>query len=100
MEKRICLRCGKHNVTNSWDKHCYSCQNEIYNQNLKQNLIDDEVEETSGEDDVICPYCGEIQENDEGKFYEEGEQIVCCGSCDKEFELETDVSYYYATRRI
>ncbi len=101
MEEKMCVRCGKRTVIlGASGDYCYSCNVDIYNENLKQSLLDDEDCETDCETDVFCPYCGEIQESDEGQFYKEGTKIVCCGDCNKEFKLDTEISYYYSTRRL
>ncbi len=99
-DQKLCIKCGRHPAVGLFNKLCSSCNIETYNCGIKENLINNENTETSGESDVFCPYCGEIQINDEGQFSEEGTENVYCGDCGKEFELETEVSYSYSTKRI
>ncbi|SRR3972149_1020349 len=48
---------------------------------------------------IICPYCG--HEDDESwNLEEEGETQKTCESCEKEFNVEKEVSITYSTSRI
>ncbi len=52
------------------------------------------------EDNIICPYCGcEIDNSDKFYMYE-GEGILECPDCGKDFRYYPDVVVKYSTRRI
>lgn len=54
------------------------------------------AEDTCCEEEIICPYCGQIQI--EPQEYESG--IWDCGECGEEFELDVEVSVTYSTYRV
>ncbi len=104
--KKICERCGKIKPIVSWEKYCYPCQKEIELERIQKEIAESEDEEvdTGSSDYVICPYCGEGLETCYGyedfpEIYEEGEHTITCPECDKDFVLETSVSYYYETHK-
>ena len=51
---------------------------------------------------IICPYCGYERYPDyESEYcYKEGEYIETCGNCEKDFNIETNVSITYTMTRI
>lgn len=51
---------------------------------------------------AICPYCGYINEPDgtEEEFYVEDMHTYECYHCEKEFKMQTIISYYYCTSKI
>lgn len=59
------------------------------------------ITEVDCEDEVFCPYCGLEHEADgeDDAFYVEGEHIFVCHECNKEFLVDTNVSYSYSTSR-
>jgi C4-type Zn-finger protein len=59
---------------------------------LKKNIEEDQKRE-----DIICPYCGEVQDNDSRYHYvtywgEDGEKDCDCESCGKTFSVEEEVT--------
>lgn len=59
----------------------------------------DKYDEFANEqDDMICPYC-EYEFDDCDKEYEEGSMEYECPCCGKTFELETNFSYSWRTRK-
>lgn len=99
--KKICKVCGNERYTLSWEDTCYTCERKKYINDLKQDILSNERYETSCEDEIICPWCGEVQEYDGENYetYEEGEHIIECQCCDRKFKLTTNVSYSYDTKR-
>lgn len=61
---------------------------------LKANLL----EETDGEDVVLCPYCGENDSDD--RYDGEGEHQYTCGWCGMDYSCTVHVSISYSTKRI
>lgn len=107
METKICERCGKNKLMLSWESLCYECQKKVEFEKIQANILeatDDEEVDTFSSDYVICPYCGEAMDTCYGyedfpELYEEGDHLVTCPNCDKEFVLETSISYYYETHK-
>jgi uncharacterized Zn-finger protein len=107
MATKICERCGKNKLMLSWESLCYECQKIVELEKIQANILeatDDEEVDTFSSDYVICPYCGEAMDNCYGyedfpELYEEGDHLVTCPNCDKEFVLETSISYYYETHK-
>lgn len=99
--KKMCSVCKKSRWMLSFEAECHSCQKERQRAELKEQLTSGEIEETSCEDDVICPWCGEDDqpEVDEDDLWVEGEYERRCGCCDKPYLLETSVSISYSTER-
>lgn len=101
MKKQTCERCGKIVDMTTWQTHCYQCQQEIWQEKLKENILSGEEIETSCEDAVYCPYCGDKQDlGDSWDIYEEGEHEYECECCDAKFKVETAVSYTFSTSRV
>lgn len=100
--KKICKVCEKERHMMSWQDTCYSCECDKYLNDVKQNILSDKVSETSCEDNVICPWCGEVQEGDiyNYEYYEEGIHEMQCNDCGRKFILTTNVSYSYDTERL
>lgn len=47
-----------------------------------------------------CPHCGHecgIERNDWFRLYEEGSHEVTCPECDRDFDVETRVSFTFST---
>lgn len=92
-----CKTCGKA-TTLSWQDKCYSCQQREYRVKVKEEI--EETGETDCENEIYCPWCGEIYEPDcESELYEDGEHELTCGECDKRFTVTVNVSYSYDTKR-
>lgn len=107
MATKICERCGKNKPMLSWESLCYECQEIVELEKIQANILeatDDEEVDTLSSNYVICPYCGEAMDTCYGyedfpELYEEGDHLVTCPNCDKEFVLETSISYYYETHK-
>jgi transposase-like protein len=80
--------------------YCY--KHEIIVEQRRKEQITEGLEEGKFEyeDEILCPYCGEVYEDDEYQFYEEGEHEVECYHCEKTFNLNTHVTYSYSTNII
>lgn len=109
--KDNCKRCLKHrNELNetpwgtkledgTWGIICKPCREIEINEKIQ--AFQESEQETDFEDNVICPYCGGVNEaNGESEvFYNEGYHEYDCGDCGNKFEVETMISYYYTTRK-
>ena len=95
-----CKTCGKE----MWDgfyNECYSCRDKSYQNKVKEDIISGEEDFTSFENDVFCPWCGEVYNtDDEYDLYEDGEHELFCSKCEKQFIAEVSISYNYSTKRI
>lgn len=96
-----CERCGKNFNAYLYATMCYKCQAEKNLEDVKKSILSGEATSTDCENDVICPWCGEVIEGDceTSEFYEDGEHVFACPYCDEEFTLSTSVSYTYSTER-
>ena len=101
MTVKSCERCGKTFNSYFYETMCYRCQTEKNIDDVKARILSGEETSTDCERDVICPWCGEVIEEDceTDVFYEDGEHVFDCPYCDKEFALSTSVSYTYSTER-
>ena len=105
--KKVCERCGNIAQMCSWEKHCYKCLIEMELERVQMSVNEAEPGEdpdTFSSDFVICPYCGHAIPTDLGytdfpEIYEEGEHKLTCPECDKDFVMETNVSYSWKTRK-
>lgn len=97
---RDCKTCGR--PIKDWQRGdlCYSCKIQEYNKITSENLRSSEMTSTTCEDEIFCPWCGEIYNiDDEYELYGEGEHDLTCHHCDKEFSVETNVTYSFSTER-
>lgn len=101
MAEKICERCGKPFNAYLYETMCYKCCVEKNLEDVKESILSGETTSTDCEDEVICPWCGEVIEGDceTREFYEDGTHVFTCPECEKEFTLETSVSYSYSTER-
>lgn len=98
-----CSECGKPTFAFSWvvKPKCAECNRKAHLMELQRNLQSGGETSTSCEDDIICPYCGEIYEiEDEYDLYSEGEHEIECPFCEKKFKVDTHVSITFDTERI
>lgn len=98
-----CSVCGKPTHVLSWvsNPRCADCNKKAYMDALKNDLLSGKETNTFCEDDIICPYCGEIYEiEDEYDLYSEGGHEVECPFCEKKFKVDTHVSFTFDTERI
>ncbi len=97
---KICKDCGKVFNGLSFEDECYTCRKDRYYKTIKQQLLDGEEDSTDCENEVICPWCGEIYEiDDEYHLYEDGEHNLVCPNCEKRFLVNTSVSFSFSTER-
>lgn len=101
MKKTTCKECGKMIMVCSFEEElCFSCKKKKYRNDAKRNVENGEVTEFDCEDEIYCPYCGEVYEiEDEYELYIEGEHEVECPFCERAFTVNVNVSYSYDTRR-
>ena len=81
------------------DGICFLCRKERYYDELAQNLKEDEETETDNEDAIICPYCGNRIEDDDGYFARKGEGEYECDECGKTFNFTANIEVTYSTTR-
>jgi hypothetical protein len=103
--RKICARCGKEQFLLSWETKCAACRREEAEEQTVANIQSGEDTSTSGEDNVICPWCGAVYKTnvnyeDWPEVYEEGFHDMVCDACGKPFQLYTNVSYSYDTDRL
>lgn len=98
-----CKVCGRETWVLPWEEHlCYSCVEKQWDEKIKKDIQSGEATETSCEDKIYCPWCGEVYEDDDDYelMYQDGEHEVTCYSCEKPFKVTTNVSVHYDTERI
>ena len=80
---------------------CQICYRKQEFARLRDKILAGEQDETWGEDEVVCPWCGEINEFDDSceEQYVEGEYDMKCCECERMFKLTTNVSVTYDTER-
>ncbi|MCD8148849.1 MAG: hypothetical protein LUE92_04635 [Clostridiales bacterium] len=110
-DEKICKICGQERGMMSWETICFQCAKEKHLKEQQQAIRDGDDSyiygtETSDSDGCIfCPYCGERTKTYYGhedfpELYEEGFHKIECPICEKEFELVTDVSFSWETRKV
>ena len=98
-----CRICGRETHALSWeDPLCYSCKEKMWDERIKEEIQSGEATETSCEDKIYCPWCGEVYDTtDEPEIaYGDGDHEVECVECRKPFKISTNVSISYDTERI
>lgn len=98
-----CKICGRETDILPWQNHlCYTCREREWDEKTKEEMQSGETTETSCEDKIYCPWCGEIYEPyDEYELeYVDGVYEVTCNHCEKPFKVTTNVSVTYDTERI
>ena len=98
-----CKKCGKETFVFSWEEHiCRSCRDAAWDKSIKEEIQSGEKNDTTCEDKVYCPWCGEVYDTtDEPEIaYGEGDHEVECVECGKPFKISTNVSISYDTERI
>ncbi len=100
--RKICSICGEERLMLSWEDTCVTCTKEKHLNELRENILSNEITSTDCEDEIICPYCGEgIElECDDAANWEEGNYIGYCDWCDKDFRFQTHVSISYSSQRM
>lgn len=103
--KKICKQCGKEKSMMSWEDTCFSCSKQNELERIQADIKSGEDINIISSDYVICPYCGHAHETcfgyeDFPEIYEEGSHEIMCDECEKEFQLETTVSYSWETRKV
>lgn len=97
---KTCEVCGKQRKMLSWEDTCYTCANDKHYADLRENILSGEVTETSCEDEIVCPWCGErLDCDDDYDLLYEGTHEVECYGCGRFFEVYTRVTYSYDTKR-
>ena len=77
--KKTCDSCGKVCDMLSWETTCYSC--------VKRKELERMQESILGYEDFL-------------EIYEEGYHKMECPECERTFELETNVSYSWETKKL
>lgn len=100
-DKKVCSSCGELFVSILGDTLCSSCKVKRHNNEISRQISDGEIEETSFESIIFCPWCGEIHEteDDDYELYSDGEHKCYCGFCEKDFIVNTYVSHSFSTRK-
>lgn len=83
-----------------WYYQCKPCRTEEINKKIESYEWDEL--DTYAEDNVICPFCGQVHESDGEsiEFYADGDHEFECSECENTFLLETNVSFSYTTTKI
>ena len=92
--KRICPNCNKEKDMWDDDKKCWDCREKDKIKKLSEEVK--EAGESSGEDYIICPYCGENYEEDD---MHETTDVECYG-CNKRFHIEVEYYVNYSTSKV
>ena len=82
------------------DQICHECRSNKHVAEIKTLIENKSIDHTDFEDEIICPYCGEIHEDDDHQLNEEGIYEVDCMNCGCAFLAETYVTYNYSTKRL
>ena len=97
MVKR-CIKCGMHEVI--WGDLCWKCEQQAHREKLAFKLQNDEQDSTWGEEEIFCPWCGNIYEiDDECELYEEGDHELECPECGNQFVCSTEIRFVFETIR-
>jgi len=100
-DHNLCAKCGKyrraHDIIGKCPGNKYGYFQSKYDHDGKL-----EVEDTS---DPVCPYCGEKEPEwwdfGAGNLNSDGDTIrITCRDCEKEFEIEINITYSFDTRKI
>lgn len=99
-EKNRCPVCG--NFVSFPGNKCYICQKKERLARIQDEIRTGVKDETYAEEEVICPWCGEVNEFAEpcDEQYVDGEYEMECCECGNKFTLTTNVSYDYSTERV
>ena len=103
--KKICSKCGKEKYFDfPWQDICTDCKDEMNLAIIREKIVKGEPVDTGSDKFVICPYCGAAIETDLGyedfpELYIEGDSDIDCPECEKTFTMNTEISYYYSTRK-
>lgn len=101
-----CKVCGR-NLSNYEEAYCNGmcilCNAKVEKDNYrlkrKTELQANREKETFREEEVICPYCGEVIDDSDGEYVREGGGDIECPECGETFILETEIRILYSTRR-
>ena len=98
---KLCKKCGKESTLLSWETECYSCRQKAYQDSVTEQIASGEIAGAESESDIYCPYCGHFMESyaDNHHLFEAGDHNYDCDKCEKEFTIETEVSFAFSTRR-
>ena len=102
MSNYKCKNCGEEISKYEYyyqDGICFLCHKERYYDDLAQSLAENEETETYDEDAIICPYCGNRIEDDDGYFASKGEGEYECDDCGKTFNFTANIEVTYSTTR-
>lgn len=97
-----CKICGRETYVFLWEEPlCHYCRERQRDERIKEVIQSGEVNETSSEDKVYCPWCGEVYDttDDPEVAYVDGIHKVECVECGKSFRVTTNVSVSYDTER-
>ena len=92
-----CSICGRETYKLPWEENiCYNCRKKQWDEKIKEDIQSGEATETSCEDKVYCPWCGEVYDttDDPEVAYEDGIHEVDCPWCEKPFQVSTSVSVH------
>jgi len=94
-KKEICSRCGKLGyIFDERLKLCWNCREQDRIKDLQTEAVKEG--KTSGEDYIICPYCGYDYGTDDMHESTDAQ----CPKCNKEFHIEINYSVDYSTSKI
>lgn len=96
---RICNREISEYEHDYQDGICLLCHKERYYDDLAQSLKENEEVETDNEDEIVCPYCGNRMQDDDGYFAQQGDGEYECDECGKTFNFTANIEVTYSTSR-
>lgn len=102
MSNYKCKNCGREISKYEHDYQddiCFLCHKERYYDDLTQLLRENEEIETDFEDEIVCPYCGNRMQDDEGYFAQQGDGEYECDECGKTFNFTANIEVTYSTSR-
>lgn len=103
MSPYACKVCGQERCYLPWEPVCRVCKNAKHHEDIKRRIQIGAIEETVYEDEVICPWCGEVHNidcNDSYQVFEDDEHHeLMCFDCKKTFFVETHIKYSFSSRR-
>ena len=85
----ICLKCGAFILFDAgYPQLCIACQKFEKDDEVRHEIF------------VRCPYCRDTFDPTDSDYYEllsDGEHIVSCPDCEKEYEISTAISWLFTS---
>jgi len=62
-------------------------------------MENDNFYDTSGTDEIVCPYCG-CEFGDSWEYNDQNNQVISCQDCSKKFKLYVNFQVDYSTDKL